>query len=226
MLIKLPEVLPKEALAEIRTMLANATWVDGRVTAGIQAAVVKNNQQLAENEPVLQKIRKVVLQALQNDPLFFSAALPKKILPPFVNRYAGSTNTYGFHVDNAMRHMPDGSDTVRADVSATLFLNDPADYDGGELIIQDVFGEQTVKLPAGSLVVYPSSSVHAVSPVTRGERIACFMFIQSMVRDPAKRRILFDLDMSLVKLRQQVGESAEIVTLTGVYHNLLRQWAE
>lgn len=226
MLIKLPEVLPKEALAEIQTMLANATWVDGRVTAGIQAAVVKNNQQLAENEPVLQKIRKVVLQALQNDPLFFSAALPKKILPPFVNRYAGSTNTYGFHVDNAMRYTPDGSDSVRADVSATLFLNEPEDYDGGELIIQDVFGEQTVKLPAGSLVVYPSSSVHAVSPVTRGERIACFMFIQSMVRDPAKRRILFDLDMSLVKLRQQVGESAEIVTLTGVYHNLLRQWAE
>lgn len=226
MLITLPDVLPQESLTEIQSMLANAVWVDGRVTAGTQAAIVKNNQQLVENDPLLQKIRRIVLHALQNDPLFFSAALPRKILPPFVNRYAGQTNTYGFHVDNAMRHMPDGSDFVRADVSATLFLNSPEDYDGGELIIQDVFGEQSVKLSAGSLVVYPSSSVHAVSPVTRGERIACFMFIQSMVRDPAQRRILFDLDMSLVKLRQQLSESAEVVKLTSIYHNLLRQWAE
>lgn len=226
MLITLPDVLPQESLAEIQTLLANATWVDGRVTAGTQAAVVKNNQQLAENDPLLQKIRRIVLHALHHDPLFFSAALPKKILPPFVNRYAGQSNTYGFHVDNAMRHMPDGSELVRTDVSATLFLNAPEDYDGGELIIQDVFGEQSVKLAAGSLVVYPSSSVHAVAPVTRGERVACFMFMQSMVRDPAQRRILFDLDMSLVKLRQQLSESPEVVKLTGIYHNLLRQWAE
>jgi PKHD-type hydroxylase len=225
-LIKLPEVLPKERVLEIHAALKSATWVDGRVTAGTQAALVKNNQQLAESDPIIQKIRKVVLQALQNDPLFFSAVLPKKILPPLINRYAGQTNAYGFHVDNAMRHMPDGSDYVRADISATLFLNEPEDYDGGELIIQDVFGEQTVKLPAGSLVVYPSSSVHAVTPVTRGERIACFMFIQSMVRDATKRKILFDLDMSLVKLRQQLGESSEVISLMGVYHNLLRQWAE
>ena len=224
MLITLPEVLLKDELNTIRDLLKQARWEDGRSTAGTQAAVVKNNQQLAEQDPLLHQIRRIVLQALHRDPLFFSAVLPDKILPPFVNRYAGDNNTYGFHVDNAIRSLPDGY-RVRADVSATLFLNNPEDYDGGELLIQDVFGEQRVKLAAGSLVVYPSSSVHAVLPVTRGERLASFMFIQSMVRDAAQRRLLFDLDMSLVKLRQQLGETAEVVKLTGVYHNLLRQWA-
>jgi PKHD-type hydroxylase len=146
-------------------------------------------------------------------------------LPPFVNRYSGGSNHYGFHVDNAMRSMPDGSARVRADVSATLFLNDPEEYEGGELVIQDVFGEQCVKLKAGSMVIYPSTSVHAVTSVTSGERLASFMFIQSMVRDAAHRRMLFDMDMALVKLRQQHGELAEVVQLTGVYHNLLREWA-
>ena len=226
MLIKLPDVLQADELDFISNLLKQASWIDGRVTAGTQAAIVKNNQQLNESDPVLTKIRQVVLHALQQDPLFLSAALPKQILPPFVNRYAGKTNTYGFHVDNAMRSMPDGSGLVRADVSATIFLNDPDSYDGGELIIEDMFGQHSIKLAAGSIVVYPSSSLHAVTPVTRGERIGCFMFIQSMVRDPAQRRILFDLDMSLVKLRQQLGESEEVVKLTGVYHNLLRQWAD
>lgn len=225
MLLTLPDVLLKDELNTIHDLLKQAHWVDGRATAGVQAATVKNNQQLAEQDPLLNQIRRVVLQALQRDPLFFSAVLPDKILPPFVNRYAGQANTYGFHVDSAMRNMPDGSMRVRADVSATLFFNNPEDYDGGELVVQDVFGEQRIKLPAGSLVVYPSSSVHAVTPVTRGERLASFMFIQSMVRDTAQRRLLFDMDMSLVKLRQQLGESPEVVQLTGVYHNLLRQWA-
>lgn len=225
MLITLPDVLQKNELETIRDLLNQAQWMDGRSTAGTQAAVVKNNQQLSEQDPLLNQIRRIVLQALQRDPLFFSAVLPDKILPPFVNRYAGQTNAYGFHVDSAMRNMPDGSMRVRADVSATLFFNNPEDYDGGELVVQDVFGEQRIKLAAGSLVVYPSSSVHAVTPVTRGERLASFMFIQSMVRDAAQRRLLFDMDMSLVRLRQQVGESAEVVKLTGVYHNLLRQWA-
>ncbi len=224
MLITLPEVLLKDELNTIRELLKQARWEDGRSTAGTQAAVVKNNQQLAEQDPLLHQIRRIVLHALHRDPLFFSAVLPDKILPPFVNRYAGDNNTYGFHVDNAIRSLPDGY-RVRADVSATLFLNNPEDYDGGELLIQDVFGEQRIKLAAGSVVVYPSSSVHAVLPVTRGERLASFMFIQSMVRDAAQRRLLFDLDMSLVKLRQQLGETAEVVKLTGVYHNLLRQWA-
>lgn len=225
MLLTLPDVLLKDELNTLRNLLKQARWVDGRTTAGTQAAAVKNNQQLSEQDPLLNQIRSVVLQALQRDALFFSAVLPDKILPPFVNRYAGNTNAYGFHVDSAMRTMPNGSMRVRADVSATLFLNDPDEYEGGELLIQDVFGEQRVKLAAGSLVVYPSSSVHAVTPVTRGERLASFMFIQSMVRDAAQRRLLFDMDMSLVKLRQQLGESAEVVKLTGLYHNLLRQWA-
>lgn len=225
MLLTLPDVLHPDELNTIRGLLQQAQWVDGRTTAGIQAATVKNNQQLAEQDPLLDQIRRIVLQALHRDPLFFSAALPDKILPPFVNRYAGETNAYGFHVDNAMRSMPDGSARVRADVSATLFFNDPDAYEGGELVVQDVFGDQRIKLKAGSIVIYPSSSVHAVTPVTRGERLASFMFIQSMVRDAAHRRMLFDMDMALVRLRQQHGETAEVVQLTGVYHNLLRQWA-
>jgi len=225
LLLTLPDVLLKEELTTIRGLLKQAQWIDGRNTAGAQAAQVKNNQQLAEQDPLLANIRGIVLQALHRDPLFFSAALPDKILPPFVNRYAGQNNHYGFHVDSAMRSMPDGSARVRADVSATLFFNDPDEYDGGELVVQDVFGDQRIKLKAGSIVIYPSSSVHAVTPVTRGERLASFMFIQSMVRDAAHRRMLFDMDMALVRLRQQHGETAEVVQLTGIYHNLLRQWA-
>jgi PKHD-type hydroxylase len=225
LLLTLPDVLLKEELTTIRGLLKQAQWIDGRNTAGAQAAQVKNNQQLAEQDPLLANIRGIVLQALHRDPLFFSAALPDKILPPFVNRYAGQNNHYGFHVDSAMRSMSDGNARVRADVSATLFFNDPDEYDGGELVVQDVFGDQRIKLKAGSIVIYPSSSVHAVTPVTRGERLASFMFIQSMVRDAAHRRMLFDMDMALVRLRQQHGETAEVVQLTGIYHNLLRQWA-
>lgn len=225
MLLTLPDVLLKEELTTIRGLLKQAQWVDGRSTAGTQAAQVKNNQQLAEQDPLLVQIRRIVMQALHRDPLFFSAVLPDKILPPFVNRYVGATNHYGFHVDNAMRSMPDGSARVRADVSATLFLNEPDEYEGGELVVQDVFGDQRIKLKAGSIVIYPSSSVHAVTPVTGGERLASFMFIQSMVRDAAHRRMLFDMDMALVRLRQQHGETPEVVQLTGIYHNLLRQWA-
>jgi len=225
LLLTLPDVLLKEELTTIRGLLKQAQWVDGRSTAGTQAAQVKNNQQLAEQDPLLAQIRRIVMQALHRDPLFFSAVLPDKILPPFVNRYVGATNHYGFHVDNAMRSMPDGSARVRADVSATLFLNEPDEYEGGELVVQDVFGDQRIKLKAGSIVIYPSSSVHAVTPVTGGERLASFMFIQSMVRDAAHRRMLFDMDMALVRLRQQHGETPEVVQLTGIYHNLLRQWA-
>lgn len=225
MLLTLPNVLSPDELSHAQALLKDADWVDGRVTAGTQAAGVKNNQQLEEASPVLKSLRQLVLRALQRDPLFFSAVLPAKILPPFVNRYADAHNYYGFHVDNGMRMMPDGSGYVRADVSATLFLNDPESYEGGELVIDDTFGRQSVKLAAGSIVIYPSSSVHAVMPVTRGERLASFMFIQSMVRDATHRRMLFDLDMSLVSLRQRVGEVDEVVKLTGVYHNLLRTWA-
>ena len=226
MLLQIPQVLNKEELAQVKSLLADADWVDGRVTAGLQAAMVKNNQQLPEQAAQMAMLRKIVLSALNRNPLFFSAVLPLKILPPFFNRYAGKTNTYGFHVDNAMRMMPDGSGYVRADVSATLFLSEPDEYDGGELVIDDTFGTHGLKLPAGSIVVYPSSSVHQVTPVTRGQRVACFMFIQSMVRDPVKRRLLYDMDMSLVDLRANVGEIAAVVQLTGTYHNLLRRWTE
>lgn len=226
MLLQIPQVLNTQELAQVKTLLADADWVDGRVTAGLQAAMVKNNQQLPEQAAQMATLRKIVLTALNRNPLFFSAALPLKILPPFFNRYVGETNAYGFHVDNAMRMMPDGSGYVRADVSATLFLSEPDEYDGGELVIDDTFGTHGIKLPAGSIVVYPSSSVHQVTPVMRGQRVACFMFIQSMVRDPVKRRLLYDMDMSLVDLRANVGEIESVIQLTGTYHNLLRRWTE
>lgn len=226
MLITIEEVLTDEELAEVRRLLQASTWASGRITAGTQAAQVKNNQQLPENAPHLPELRRIVLAALHRNALFFTAALPARILPPFFNRYGGEANHYGFHVDNAMRMSPDGSGYVRADVSATLFLADPEAYDGGELEIQDTFGRHSVKLKAGSLVVYPSSSVHQVTPVTRGERVACFMFLQSMVREPGQRRLLYDMDMALLQLRQTVGETEAVVRLTGTYHNLLRSWAE
>jgi PKHD-type hydroxylase len=224
-LLTIDNVLTPDELAGIRSLLARSQWADGAITAGTQAATVKHNEQLPEDATHLPPLRRIVLEALSRSALFFTAALPLKVLPPFFNRYAGSSNHYGEHVDNAMRRAGDGSH-VRADVSATLFLSDPADYDGGVLTIDDTFGRHGVKLAAGSLVVYPSSSVHEVTPVTRGERIACFMFIQSMVRDPLARRLLFDMDMALLELRQQLGESAPVVKLTGVYHNLLRRWAD
>lgn len=226
MLLQIANVLNEQELNQARALLAEAQWVDGRVTAGTQAALVKNNQQLPEESPQIHALRQIVLRALNRNPLFFSAVLPLKILPPFFNRYGGATNTYGFHVDNAMRMMPDGSGYVRSDVSATLFFSNPEDYEGGELIIEDTFGTHGLKLPAGSMVIYPSSSVHQVSPVTSGVRVACFMFIQSMVRDPAKRRLLYDMDMALISLREQIGEAEPVVKLTGNYHNLLRMWTE
>jgi len=221
-----PDLLTPEELAEARRLLSNAEWVDGKVTAGMQAATVKNNQQLVENTDEIMALRQIVLAALNRSALFFTAVLPSKILPPFFNRYCGETNHYGFHVDNAMRMMPDGSGYVRADVSATLFLSEPDEYEGGELMIEDTFGRHAVKLKAGSMVVYPSSSVHEVTPVSKGARVACFMFIQSMVRSPEQRRLLYDMDMSLLHLRRSAGETEPLVHLTGVYHNLLRMWAE
>lgn len=225
MLLTIDNVLTEEELAAAQKLLAESAWVSGLVTAGTQAAKVKNNQQLSENAPQMATLRRLVLGALNRNALFFTATLPKKIMPPFFNRYSGATNHYGFHVDNAMRILPEGG-YVRADVSATLFLSDPQTYDGGELVINDTFSQQSVKLQAGSMVIYPSSSVHQVTPVTRGERVACFMFIQSMVRDPNQRRLLYEMDMALLQLRQNIGETEAVVNLTGTYHNLLRQWAE
>ena len=224
MIVTLPALLTPDEVRDAQALLKEATWSDGRITAGTQAAQVKNNQQLTDQAPQLPALRRLVLQALARNATFFAAALPLKVLPPFFNRYAGATNAYGPHVDGAMRQAPDGS-YVRSDLSATLFLSDPDSYDGGELSITDTFGTHRIKLPAGSLVLYPSSSVHEVTPVTRGERMACFMFIQSMVRDAGQRRLLYDMDMALLKLRETVGETEPVVQLTGTYHNLLRQWA-
>lgn len=224
MLLTLDDVLSAEELAQARAWLARSSWVGGHVTAGPQAAQAKNNRQLPEDAEQLPALRALVLNALNRSALFFTAALPLKILPPFFNCYGGECNHYGWHTDNAMRSFGEGY--VRADVSATLFLSEPEEYEGGVLTIEDTFGRHGVKLKAGSLVLYPSSSIHAVSPVSSGERLACFMFIQSMVRDPGQRRLLYDMDMALLELRQQLGETDAVVRLTGTYHNLLRRWAE
>jgi len=220
-------VLDAGELATVRKLLGSSAWESGKSTAGAQAQAVKNNDQLDASTRHLPALRRIVLDALNRNPTFFSAALPLKILPPSFNRYSGSANAYGFHADCAMQLAPQVHGTyVRADVSATLFICAPEDYDGGVLTIEDTFGRHGIKLPAGAMVLYPSSSMHAVSPVTRGERVACFMFMQSMVRDPGKRRLLYDMDMALLELRQALGETGPVTRLTATYHNLLRRWAD
>ena len=226
MLLKIPHILTPEALARARAMLAAARWESGRATAGSQAAQVKNNEQLPRDSREAQALQQLVLQALEQHALFFSAALPKRVLPPLFNRYTGAANAYGRHVDQAVRYLPGGTQRVRTDISCTLFLSDPADYDGGELVVQDTFGEQRIKLAAGDLVLYPGTSVHEVLPVTRGARLASFFWIESMVRSDEQRRLLYEMDLSLMQLRQQHGESPATVALTGSYHNLLRMWAD
>jgi PKHD-type hydroxylase len=226
MLLKIAQILDASGVARARELLAAAPWADGRTTAGRQAAQVKNNEQLQPGSPQHRELQALVLQALEKHPLFFSATLPKRVLPPLFNRYAGASNAYGPHVDQAVRYVPGGAQRVRTDISCTLFLTDPADYDGGELAIATTFGEQRVKLAAGDLVVYPGTSVHRVEPVTRGERLASFFWIESMVRTDEQRRLLYEMDMSLMALRGERGESPELVQLTGTYHNLLRMWAD
>ncbi len=224
MLLTIPDLIDADTLSRLRQHLQAASWVDGQETAGAQAAQAKRNSQVAEACPQLPGLRDVVMRALQANGLFMSGALPLRLAPPQFNRYSGAANHYGWHADSAVRATASGH--VRADVSATLFLSEPDEYEGGELTIEDTFGPRQVKLAAGSLVLYPSSSIHAVMPVTRGERLACFMFIQSLVRSPEQRRLLFDMDMALLQLRQDLGETPPVVQLTGTYHNLLRQWAE
>lgn len=227
MLVTIDNVLSSDELASVRALIARSAWEPGQSTAGAQAATVKNNEQIGVSDEHLPALQRIVLDALNRNPVFFSAALPLKILPPFFNRYSGKSNTYGLHADCAMHRVPQQHGLyVRADVSATLFLSEPEDYDGGVLTIEDTFGTHGIKLSAGSMVVYPSSSMHAVSPVTRGARIACFMFMQSMVRDPGKRRLLYDLDMDLLELREDLGETAPVTRLTATYHNLLRRWSD
>ena len=226
MLLKIANVLSPEALAQARELLAAASWQDGRASAGAQAAAVKNNEQLPAGSEQAKALQALVLQALERHPMFFSATLPKRVLPPMFNRYSGQSNRYGRHVDQAVRYVPGGLQRVRTDISCTLFLSDPADYDGGELCIADTFGEQRVRLAAGDLVLYPGTSVHRVEPVTRGARLASFFWIESMVRSDEQRRLLYDMDMSLMALRAEHGESDAVIQLTGTYHNLLRMWAD
>ena len=225
MLLRLPQVLDAAALARATALLQDAPWQDGRATAGAQARAVKNNQQLPGDHPASAELRALVLDGLQRHPLFFSAALPKKILPPRFNRYSGASNAYGAHIDNAILHDASGL-RLRGDLSCTLFLSDPASYDGGELVIDHGFGQERVKLPAGDAVLYPASHVHRVEPLTRGQRLASFFWIESLVREPEQRRLLFELDMNLLELRRQHGESALATALTGHYHNLLRLWSQ
>ncbi|WP_332747224.1 Fe2+-dependent dioxygenase [Hydrogenophaga sp.] len=225
MLLTLPDILSPEDLRQARQALARAPWVDGRESAGSQAREAKNNQQLPHDCEAAQAIRNLVLRGLDHNPRFFSAALPLKVFTPRINRYGGPANAYGNHIDNAVRVLPDGQ-RVRTDISCTVFLNDPADYDGGELVVADTYGEHRIKLPAGHAVIYPGTSLHQVRPVTRGERLACFFWVQSMVRSDEQRRLLFDLDMNLLALRQRHGETLETTALTGTYHNLLRQWSD
>jgi PKHD-type hydroxylase len=224
MLLHVPGVLNAAALARCREIVAGAHWADGRITAGSQSGQVKNNLQLPEDSDASRAARAIVLAALAKSALFFAAALPKRIFPPLFNRYGGTANAFGNHIDNAVRSSTAG-ERFRTDVSATLFLVDPENYDGGELIIEGAFGEQRLKLSAGDLVLYPASSVHRVEPVTRGVRLASFFWIESMVREDERRRLLFELDMSILALRESAGDTPEAVRLTGCYHNLLRMWA-
>ena len=226
MLIAIPDVLDPAGIARVRALIDAGEWVDGNVTSGPQAALAKRNEQLVEDQPAAREAGGMILDALGRSPLFVAAALPLKVFPPLFNRYAGGQD-FGLHVDNAIR-MKRGTDfRIRSDLSATLFLEDPDAYDGGELVIEDQFGPQMVKLPAGHMVLYPASSLHRVTPVTRGVRVASFFWLQSMVRDDGARRILFDLDrgVQMVAAAQGQGDAAT-VTLTGVYHNLLRRWAD
>src|SRR5580698_2696944 len=225
MLITIPNILDAAQIAQTRQLLAGAEWVDGRVTAGHQSAMAKNNMQLPEGHPVAQQLGEMILQALGNNPLFISAALPMKVFPPLFNSYA-SGQSFGTHVDNAIRHVKGSSHRVRSDLSATLFLTPPEDYDGGELVIEDTYGVHTVKLPLGHMVLYPSSSLHRVEPITRGRRVSSFFWIQSMIRSDAQRTLLFDLDNAAQCVNRDMPTSAVAVQLTGIYHNLLRQWAE
>jgi PKHD-type hydroxylase len=227
MLIHIPAVLSAEQLREARQLLATASWADGRSTAGAQAALAKNNEQLAPESAAARTLQAMVLRALDRQPTLFSAALPKRVFTPSFNRYAGGTNYYGNHVDSAVRFIGETGQKVRTDLSCTLFLSDPADYDGGELVFHEGMAPQRVKLAAGDMVLYPGTTVHQVTPVTRGERLACFFWIESMVRNNEQRRLLFDMDMHLMQLRGEMGEEhPAVVGLTGTYHNLLRLWAD
>ena len=229
MLIAIPDVLNAEQVQLLRERLdaAGEAWVDGRATAGHQGAAVKHNLQIDEDAPIARELGSLIVGVLERHSLFLSAALPARIYPPLFNRYDGATGMhFGCHVDGAMRLLPGTGEKMRTDLAATLFLAAPESYDGGELLIEDVFGAQSVKLPAGHMVLYPATSRHRVMPVTRGSRLASFFWVQSLVRDDAQRTLLFDLDMAIVRLSPEVPGHSALVDLTGCYHNLVRMWGD
>jgi PKHD-type hydroxylase len=225
MLLQVPALLDAPRIQHLRQQLDAAPWVDGRVTAGHQSGRVKQNRQIAEDTPLAQQLGDVILSALERNPLFISAVLPNRVYPPLFNRYDPQMN-FGSHVDNAVRLIPGSGAKIRTDVSATLFLSEPDQYDGGELLIEDLYGMHSVKLAAGDLIVYPASSLHRVTPVTRGTRLAAFFWVQSLIRDDAQRTLLFDLDRAIQRLNATHADEAARLQLTGSYHNLLRMWSE
>ena len=225
MLLPIPNVLTPAQIARARELFAKADWVDGRVTAGHQSALAKHNRQLGENDPAARELGEMIVSALGVNPLFLAAALPAKVFPPLFNRYEGG-ESFGTHIDNAVRQVTGTPVRVRTDLSATLFFSEPGEYDGGELVIEEYSGSHEIKLPAGQMILYPASSRHHVRPVTRGARLASFFWIQSMVRDGGCRRILFDLDVAIQDVNRERAGSPAAVSLTGVYHNLLRRWTD
>ncbi len=226
MLLHVPEVLSKAEVARVRALIDAALWVDGNVTSGAQSALAKKNMQLPEATAAAREAGKIVLDALEKKPLFVAGALPLKVFPPLFNRY-GTGDKFDTHVDNAVRMRRDSDFRIRSDLSATLFLSEPGDYEGGELSVEDTYGVHQVKLAAGDLILYPASSLHFVAPITHGQRVASFFWIQSMIRDDAKRALLLQMDLAVQMLAAELGQGhAQVVSLTGAYHNLLRMWAE
>ena len=225
MLLAIPDVLSAAQVSQARQILGAALWVDGKATAGHQSAQVKDNQQLREGSSESQQLGELILTALGQNAMFISAALPLRVFPPLFNKYTGG-QSFGTHVDNAIRQVPGTGHRIRTDLSATLFLAQPEEYDGGELVVEDTYGVHSVKLPAGHMVLYPSTSLHHVRPVTRGARIASFFWIQSMVRDDGERTLLFDLDTAIQRVNRDAPASPSAVQLTGIYHNLMRRWAD
>ncbi len=225
MLLAIPDVLTAAQVADARRILDVAEWVDGRVTAGHQGAHVKHNVQLPPGSPAGRQVGEMINTALAANTLFMSAALPLRVIPPMFNRYEGG-QTFGTHIDGAIRSLPNGP-RIRTDLSCTLFLTPPEDYDGGELVVEDTYGSKTVKLPAGHMILYPSTSLHQVTPVTRGARVSSFFWLQSMVRDNTHRAMLYDMDVAIQRLTAETtATNPSVISLTGIYHNLLREWAE
>jgi PKHD-type hydroxylase len=225
MLLPIADLITAQQVKQARDILDSADWVDGRVTAGYQSARVKDNAQLPEGSEAARALRELVLGALGQSALFISAALPLEVFPPLFNRYSGG-QSFGTHVDNSIRQVPGSGRRIRTDLSATLFFTNPDEYEGGELVVEDTYGAQSIKLPAGHMILYPATSLHHVRPVSSGVRLASFFWIQSMVRDDGRRTILFDLDVAIQRLNADYPNHPSAVQLTGVYHNLLRQWAE